>query len=195
MQCGSWCLPLRKPEDFTSLTCVMRLSLPTITVFYITVLHCKQIYILISRQISILIFRHKLDYIFNFTYFKIFHTSEYLCFELCFSQTSVYIFKSWPIFFLFVILFDSFFLHFISDCKIFCSNITCNMLLTLSSTYGRFQTTGQHFLHLTGICICLVLIYVDILSILLFFAYSPSLGSLFLQPAISRKTNYNNFNS
>lgn len=42
--------------------------------------------------------------------------------------------------FLFLILLDSSFLHFVSDCNIFYSNITCNILSTLSSSYRRFET-------------------------------------------------------
>lgn len=82
--------------------------------------------------------------------------------------------------FLFLILFDSFSLNFISDCNVFYSNITCNMLLAPSSSYGRFQTIEQLFLHPTEICLCLVLIYTDTLSILLLFTYGPSSNSLFL---------------
>lgn len=74
--------------------------------------------------------------------------------------------------FLFLILFVSSSLYFISACNVFCSNITCNMLLTPSHSYGRFQTIEQHFLHPTGIRLCLVLIHTDTLSILLLFAYS-----------------------
>lgn len=65
-------------------SCVMRLSVCTVTVLYVSILHCK--------QRAILIFRHKLEYFYP-TDFKIFQRNEYLCIELLSPQTSVYVVK------------------------------------------------------------------------------------------------------
>lgn len=76
--------------------------------------------------------------------------------------------------FLFLGLLDSFSFYFVSDCKVFYSNITCNILLTLSSSYGRFQTIPCTQLEYAS-----ALFYTGILLILLLFAYRPSLSSVF----------------
>ena len=110
------------------LVCVHIFQVPTVTVLYVSMLHCK--------QIAILIFRHKLEDFYP-TYFKIFQTNDISVLSYSPQRHQSTYLKSNLFFFPFLNLLDSFSLYFIRDYNLFYLNRTRSTLLTLSSSYGE----------------------------------------------------------